>query len=168
MEYISSDTNAWIDFFVIHKTELPFRLPYTFLMETDMVDDELLSPDNMKNELLRLGLIRTELTNEEFLCAQELAKYVALSVPDRVALAIAKSRGITLLTGDKALRNAAIKEKVNCIGTIGILDQLLQQSLISTSEYVSTLLALREHNGKEIRLPDFELTQRINKCMSMF
>lgn len=28
MEYISSDTNVWIDFSVVNELELPFRLPY--------------------------------------------------------------------------------------------------------------------------------------------
>jgi len=32
MTYISSDTNIWIDFMTIEKLELPFRIPYTFLM----------------------------------------------------------------------------------------------------------------------------------------
>jgi len=42
MEYISSDTNVWIDFFVIGRTEIPFYLPYTFVMNCDAIDDELL------------------------------------------------------------------------------------------------------------------------------
>ncbi len=44
MEYISSDTNVWIDFSVIRRTDLPFRLPYTYIMNTDAVNNELLSP----------------------------------------------------------------------------------------------------------------------------
>ena len=167
MEYISSDTNVWIDFFTIKMTALPFRLPYTYLMETNTVDNELLSPGNMKEVLLQRGLVRTELTDGEFLYAQELGKYKALSVGDRVALAIAKKRGIILLTGDGALRRAAAKEGVKYMGTIGILDQLMQKSLISDEEYVDALTALRDHNGKEVRLPEAELTLRIQKCTSL-
>ncbi len=33
--YISSDTNVWIDFSVIGRIELPFRLPYTYMMNSD-------------------------------------------------------------------------------------------------------------------------------------
>jgi hypothetical protein len=31
MEYISSDTNVWLDFMMIEQLELPFRLPYIYL-----------------------------------------------------------------------------------------------------------------------------------------
>ena len=42
MVYISSDTNVWIDFVTIEKLELPFLLPYTYIMNHDAIDDELL------------------------------------------------------------------------------------------------------------------------------
>ena len=48
MTYISSDTNIWIDFMTIEKLELPFRLPYTFLMYKESIQNELLSPPNLK------------------------------------------------------------------------------------------------------------------------
>ena len=32
MEYISSDTNVWIDFNIISRMNLPFLLPYTYIM----------------------------------------------------------------------------------------------------------------------------------------
>ena len=44
MTYISSDTNVWIDFAKIKTLEIPIRLPYTYIMNTDAVKDELLSP----------------------------------------------------------------------------------------------------------------------------
>ena len=47
MEYISSDTNVWIDFSVIHKTDLPFRLPYTYIMNEYAIADEMLSPPEL-------------------------------------------------------------------------------------------------------------------------
>lgn len=57
MEFISSDTNVWIDFSVIKRTEIPFRLPYTYIMNTDAIEDELLSPTGLRDELLRCGLV---------------------------------------------------------------------------------------------------------------
>lgn len=32
MEYVSSDTNVWLDFAVINRLEIPFRLPYTYIL----------------------------------------------------------------------------------------------------------------------------------------
>ena len=71
MEYISSDTNVWIDFSVIGLIELPFRLPYTYIMNSDAIDNELLSPRGLRDELLRCGLVKVELTIDEFDLAEE-------------------------------------------------------------------------------------------------
>lgn len=51
MEYVSSDTNIWIDFSVIQKIELPFRLPYTYIMSEDAIADELRSPPELGQEM---------------------------------------------------------------------------------------------------------------------
>ena len=86
-----------------------------------------------------------------------------LSIYDRIALAIAKHRGITLLTGDGALRKAARAEGVHVLGTIGILDRLVGFGLIEEAEYVECLKSLQAHNGREVRLPKAELEQRLNR-----
>ena len=41
MEYISSDTNVWLDFATINKLEIPFKLPYTYIMNEDAIAEEL-------------------------------------------------------------------------------------------------------------------------------
>ena len=118
MQLICSDTNVWIDFAAIDIIELPFRLPYTYLMNTDAVNDEFLSPPGLGEKLVSFGLVPAEMTLKEFDCAEEYGwKYTRLPVYDRVALAMAKCRGIPLLTGDKALRRAAGEEGVEVIGT---------------------------------------------------
>lgn len=167
MKYISSDTNVWIDFVTINRIALPFRLPYTYLMNQDAFDEELLSPPDFKEQLLSAGLVSTELTDAEFFLAEEYGlRYRKLSTHDRIALAIAKQRNITLLTGDQALRKAANAEGVSLIGTIGILDQLHNRELITTTEYVDCLKALQSNNGKIIRLPARELEERIRQFSS--
>lgn len=167
MKYISSDTNVWIDFVTINRIALPFRLPYTYLMNQDAIDEELLSPPDFKEQLLSAGLVSTELTDAEFFLAEEYGlRYRKLSTHDRIALAIAKQRNITLLTGDQALRKAANAEGVSLIGTIGILDQLHNRELITTTEYVDCLKALQSNNGKIIRLPARELEERIRQFSS--
>ena len=62
-----------------------------------------------------------------------------LSIYDRIALAIAKHRGITLLTGDGALRKAARAEGVHVLGTIGI--EFLSSDI--KSQYRKKLLSLK-------------------------
>ena len=108
MEFISSDTNVWIDFKTISRINLPFRLPYTYIMYKESMEEELLSPEGLKEELKTAGLIGVDITIEEFMMADSWGQiYKRLSVQDRIALSIAKCRNIVLLTGDKALREAA-------------------------------------------------------------
>jgi predicted nucleic acid-binding protein len=164
MEYISSDTNVWIDFSVICRTELPFRLPYTYIMNSDAIEDELLSPDGLCEELKNCGLVSVEITIEEFTLADGYgSKYPQLSIYDRIALAIAKSRSIFLLTGDGNLRKAAKNEAVSIIGTIGIIDQLLDSEHITIDEYEYCLIELQKNNGSKVRLPKSEINSRLQR-----
>ena len=160
LKFISSDTNIWLDFDTISRTELPFRLPCTYVMYKEALRSEIISPPELLNSLQELGLIGVELTIDEFFYAQDLAKkYVKLSGYDRIALAIAKFRNIPLMTGDNPLRKAAINEDVQVFGTIGLLDKLYEGAYIAASEYRLCLESLLEH--RERRLPVDELKKRI-------
>lgn len=164
MEYISSDTNVWIDYMIIEKLDYPFRLSYTYLMNEDAIYDEILSPKGLKEQLLDLGLKGTELTEEEFYYALKIAEqHTKLSHYDCAALAIAKYRQIVLLTGDAALRKAALSEGVTVMGSIGILDKLFDQRLITNEEYKECLILLTKYNGRKVRLPQLELQKRLEQ-----
>lgn len=81
MEYISSDTNIWIDFSAVNALELPFRLDCTYLMSSDALEDEWRSPKGRGTELTSLGLQAVEITTEEFYYADEIhSKHPKLSV----------------------------------------------------------------------------------------
>ena len=160
MKYISSDTNIWIDFNTISRTDLPFRLPCTYIMYKEALRKEIINLPELLTDLQRRGLIGVDLTIEEFFYADELSKkYVKLSGYDRTALAVAKYRKIPLLTGDNPLRKAAEKEGVEVFGTIGLLDKLYEGDYINKLEYQFCLESLLEH--KERRLPEEELQKRI-------
>jgi len=168
MKFISSDTNVWIDFSIIGRIELPFCLPYIYIMNNDAIDDEFLSPIGLRHELMQCGLVGVELTIEEFSLAEEYGtRYPRLSIYDRIALAIAKERKIILLTGDGALRKAVKSENVNRLGTLGILDQLLGGNYIAEHEYEFCLLELQKHNGQKVRLPKSEINLRLQRLKNM-
>lgn len=163
MEFISSDTNVWIDFRVISRLSLPFLLPYTYIMYTESIASELLNPVGFQNELTAAGLVGVDITIEEFELAEAWGNvYLRLSAQDRIALAIAKNRGIVLLTGDMALRKAAGKEGVSVLGTLGVLDKLYEGKYILQDEYEYCLSELLKHNGREVRLPSSELQKRLD------
>ena len=148
----------------IDKLELPFRLPLIYLMNIDAIEDELLSPEGMREKLLRLGLQPTELTENEFYYGLKMAEaHPKLSEYDCSALAIAKHRGLVLMTGDATLRKAALSEGVSVMGTIGLLDTLYEDGKITSEEYRECLLLLVKVNGREVRLPMAELQNRLDK-----
>ena len=47
MEFISSDTNVWVDFASIDRLALPFKLPYVYLMYEEAISNELLQPEGI-------------------------------------------------------------------------------------------------------------------------
>jgi predicted nucleic acid-binding protein len=163
MEYISSDTNVWIDFHSIKELGLPFRLNFTYIMNIDAIHNELIEPEGLSDSLVSLGLKPVELEIQELLMADEWGViYKRLSRYDRIALAIAKNRRIVLLTGDRALRNAAKSEDVSVIGTLGIMDMLLKEKKITKGEYKACIKAFKKLNNGEVRLPSRELEYRLN------
>ena len=162
MEYISSDTNVWIDFSAVNALELPFRLDCTYLMSSDAIEDEWRSPRGRGTELLALGLQAVEITTDEFYYAEGLrGRYPRLSVYDTFALAIAKFRSIVLLTGDGRLRKAAAEEGATVRGTLWIFDELPRNRKLSQDEYRGFMLTLKQLNGNVIRLPAEEIEKRI-------
>ena len=131
-------------------------------MNRDAMIEEIVSPSGLGEELESLGLIPVQITLEEFELASHYGTaYLRLSIHDRIALAIAKVRGISLLTGDGALRRAAEVEGVPYIGTLGILDQLWESQLVTKEEYRNCLEAFIEQCSKGRRLPKNELLSRL-------
>lgn len=161
--FISSDTNIWIDFFEIHHLEHPFLLEHKYYLSSAAYHDELIKSEELRTTLVQLGLNRASITEDEFLMAKGfMTAYRRLSLYDCIALAIAKARSWTLLSGDKPLRKAAECEGVECHGIIWIYDELLHQAKISKTEYHEVLLSLRisVQNGR-CRLPIEELDYRL-------
>ena len=132
-QVIVSDTNVWLDYEAIHCPTLPLGLSCQIVMWEEAIEREL---GELGYALIRAGLVSTEITTEEFYLAESYeTKYRNPSRFDRVALAIAKNRGLRLVTGDKALRLAAEVEGVITSGTIWILDRLLMEGMLSDRQY---------------------------------
>lgn len=161
--YISSDTSVWIDFKTLNAIWLPFKLNNHYVMCNDAIQDELLSPPELKNELLELGLIPVELNDSDLLLVYEYrAKYTRLSAYDTFAMAIAKNRDYVLLTGDGNLRKAATEEGIMVKGTLWIFDELFKEGRLTEDEYLQYLEEIEKYNGRQIRLPSTEVQKRIH------
>jgi len=161
--YISSDTNIWIDFFEIKHVNHPFLLEHEFYLSAVAYEDELLKSEELRKELLAFGLRLADITDEEFVMAESYrTAYRKLSLYDAFALAIAKARSWTLLTGDKPLRTAAEREGIECHGVIWVYDELLRHGKISLDDFreaMQQLLAAVQEG--QCRLPLNELIHRM-------
>lgn len=162
---LSSDTNVWIDFYIIGGLELPFRLDHIFYMSSDAIGDEVLSPADLSVKLVGLGLVGLEVSEDEYYLAYSfVVKYPKLSRYDGIALAISKLRGFILLSGDRALRCAAECEGVEVRGTLWVYDELVRFDRITLEERLFYLSLLEDNNGgcRGVRLPASEIRKRLD------
>lgn len=166
MAYISSDTNIWIDFQLIDRLQLPFRLAHVYCMSADTMREELTDPPALCNTLCALGLRLLEIDQTELEMVIDFgALYPKLSTYDRIALAIAKCRGYILLTGDRPLRTAAMAQQVEVHGTLWVVDELLQANCITQREYIAVLQSFLDDTSGKIRLPMAEIHRRIQQML---
>jgi predicted nucleic acid-binding protein len=82
----------------------------------------------------------------------------SLSFPDCTCIFLAQTISATLLTGDKALRNAAGRYKIPVHGILWVLDQLIKNRLISRRTAHTKLQKLM---GTNKRLPRAECQKRL-------
>ena len=83
----------------------------------------------------------------------------SLSLPDSFALALAKTSGWMLLTGDARLRQVAGREGVDCHGALWLLDRLLEEAVVSRERLRAGLEAISRH--PRCRLPKAEVRARL-------
>lgn len=89
--------------------------------------------------------------------AQLSNQYHKTSMYDLMALSLAKQESCPLLTGDKALRDAAQKEVVLIKGTVWVLEQLVVHQKIVKNQAI-TALDIMKSKGR--RLP-FDYAKQI-------
>jgi predicted nucleic acid-binding protein len=123
MLLIISDASVLIDIECGELTSAMFSLPYQFVVPDTLFVEELAE---RHGHLSRLGLISKTMSGDLVAEAYSLhQKYIKPSVNDMLALTLAKHEGCQLLTGDKALREAAQEFNVEVHGTIWLVEQML-------------------------------------------
>ncbi|SHJ00209.1 PIN domain-containing protein [Desulfofundulus thermosubterraneus] len=142
------DANIWIDLDAGELLPLIFHLPFR-LVSPDVIVAELKKPNG--KELVKMGLLSVELGRSQIEEVMRLrSAHRKPGTVDLFALALAKTEGLTLLTGDKNLRVAARKECVTVHGTLWLLEQLVKYRIISVREAAE---ALAKMITKGSRLP---------------
>ena len=110
------------------------------------------------------GILVEPLSDDEELLAAALVRtYRRPSPNDLAALALAKARGTTLLTGDGPLREAATAESVPIHGVLWLLDQLVELAIVSPSRGAAALQSMLDDGS---RLPPGECGRRLRSWRS--
>ena len=158
MKALVADTSVLIDLERGALLEAGFLLPFQLVVPDLLYEREL--KEHGGDDLRRRGLMVEELDASGVLRALGYRrKQPALSLPDSFALALAADRGWTLLTGDRALRELANEENVDCHGVLWLLDRMLEASAASASKLCAGLEAISAH--PRCRLPKSETSRRL-------
>lgn len=162
------DANVIID---LANSELLIKvvkeLKYKFCI-TDLVLTEITEPLNAitaMNNLIDEGLIEIISFNpDDIVGIMSLDQnYPSLSIQDSSCLFYGIKRNALILTGDKALRKASAKEGVKVKGTLGLLDDLVLNQIITKTEAHVALTKIVTLNQ---RLPKKECDKRFELWIS--
>ena len=158
MKVLVSDTSVLIDLEHGSLLETAFRLPFEFAVPDLLYQQEL--RDHGGGALVELGLGVAELDGEEVALALNYRRRRrSLSSPDSFALALAKSRAWTLLSGDGELRGLAAEERVVCHGVLWLIDRMFEEGVEGGNKLGTGLRAIAAH--PRCRLPKAEIHKRI-------
>lgn len=123
-----------------------------------MIIAELEAPDG--ESLIRYGLESVELSGEQVSAVIALrADNRRVSVNDLFALVLARHQGVTLLTGDRRLRQLAERQQITVHGTLWILDEMVRLNTASP-QLAGTGLTSMLASGS--RLPATECLRRLH------
>ena len=155
-----SDTSVLIDLERGSFLEVIFSLPFEFAVPDVLYHREM--EGDWGARLVALGLRVEEVSKEGVANALRYrTQRRALSVPDSFALALAKEREWSLLTGDNHLRELAADENVECHGVLWLLDQMEETGTAGLQALHDGLAALAGH--RRCRLPRREITIRLER-----
>jgi len=160
MSILVSDTSVLIDLERGNLLEAVFSASIE-LAVPDLLFERELRPYHGP-ELLRLGLRVLELEPTGVQLALEYRKRSrAISLPDSFALALAKTQGHTLLTGDAALASIAREEGLDCHGVLWVLDLLEREKAVPRSGLLKALTEIASHS--RCRLPKKLVAERLRR-----
>jgi hypothetical protein len=160
MTILVSDTSVLIDLERGELISCAFKLSATFAVPDVLYERELRGHGG--EELMKLGLKVESLDGngvELAMSHRQVQRH--LTVPDSFALALAKTNGWTLLTGDGPLRELAKAEEVDCHGVLWLLDEFETQGAATYVQLHRGLEGISAH--PRCRLPRREIAIRLNR-----
>lgn len=150
-----SDANILIDMIVGGILEEIFSLDYEFAVPDVLFHEEL---RDQHPDLPEKGLSVLELGEAAIIDTAQLSvKHVQTGVSnnDCLALALARQEDCPLLTGDAKLRQVSIAENAEVRGTLWLVGELVEASVITVDQAASAYDNMRA-DGSRLPWPDVE------------
>lgn len=123
-----------------------FQLPIQ-LVAPSVVLDEMIEPD--RKVLVDMGIEQSDLTIEQYLeAAQMHAANNQLSLGDCAAFIAARDEKLTLLTGDRRLRNRAEEAGIEVHGVLWILDEIEVNELLAGPALAASLRQMLDEGAR--------------------
>jgi len=160
MRVLVSDTSVLIDLERCGLLHSAFALEVEFVVPDVLYEREL--KDYNGSKLVAFGL-HVAVTDAEGVAQAQAyrQRQSKLTLPDALALALAKSNGWTLLSGDGALRALAGQEGVECHGFLWLMDLLEREQAATIAHLRQGLHRLSNH--PRCRLPQGEVAARLKR-----
>lgn len=156
---IISDTCCLVDIRKANLLLALLKLPYEIVIPDILFEEELVRFTLTEKQLLEKYVRLGELSGQQVLDAQQLAKnYPALSLNDCFAFILAKyTPNCILLTGDKALRQVASSQSIDVHGVLWAIDEMHTASTATVACLYQALLLFMKDST--VRLPKSDLQQ---------
>lgn len=151
------DSSVILDFYEVKTLNQLLGFPYR-LITLDLMVYDLETPTPV--EISHAGIISVETPVEIMLAMTELSEKHKISTFDAALLHYARTTNSILLSGDKALRKAAQKEKTTVKGTLWVLEVLVGKGALK-SDQATLILERMFLLGR--RLPPDEAFSKILK-----
>lgn len=162
MRLIVTDANIIIDLAAGDLLEAMFLLPEIEFHMPDVLYVEELAERH--GRLPGLGLRVVHQPADAVAEVERLRqRYRRTSINDLFALVLARRLGCVLLSGDRALREAAAQEQIEIRGTLWLIDMLVQAQLITASRAEKAYEAMRLDGS---RLPWEEVRVQVQRWRS--
>ena len=166
MQIVVNDTNIFFDLITAEMVEIFFRLPFE-VHTTDFVINEIEEEEQkiIIAEIIARGeliVVTSEPTDLEIVY-EKMNQNHQLSIEDCSVWHYSEVNDFILLTGDGALRKAALKAGVDVKGLLFVFDELVERGLL-LPQLASEKLRILLNAGT--RLPQKECDDRIKMWLN--
>ena len=166
MKIAITDACIFIDLFELDLINHFFSLAIEVHTSVDIINElDAGQQQALKNFETASKFTQHKLSGDELLAINAAGYPGALSNSDKTALFLAEKLNATLLSSDKLLRTTAKNKGIDYHGMLWIIDQLLEQALISKAIAVEKLTILSGYNfyRNNAGLME-EISKRVEQC----